>query len=90
MDKSAEIQHEHFTNPLGYKVRKFNEWYMSAGFQYLRDEIFELEVREQDVYVASFPKSGNLKITILIIIFTYNTLLTYNSLIIIIKLHTIH
>lgn len=59
MDKLEEYRNEHF-NSICNKHKVFKGCVMSAELEKIEEEIYNMEVREEDVWVISFPKSGKL------------------------------
>lgn len=57
MDQEQEIL-KHFVTPLKAGVTKFRGVIMPLCFKNYVKEIEEMEVRDTDVWVTSFPKSG--------------------------------
>lgn len=60
MDHLEELRKKYFKNPYNDKFCDYKGCLIRPGFYAMQDKIYNMDVREDDVWVSSFPKSGKL------------------------------
>lgn len=54
-----EIQRKYFTSPFINTFVDYKGCVLPSMFEDIQNKIYNMEVREEDIWVMSFPKSGN-------------------------------
>lgn len=58
MDDLEKIRDTYFNPPFCKKLSDVKGCLLRSGFDKILDRIYNMDVREEDVWVTSFPKSG--------------------------------
>lgn len=66
-DELDNLLHQKYTNPLKSGFTTVKNTLLPLAFKRFQREIENLEVHDEDVFITSFPKSGIIDFTIVIL-----------------------